>query len=233
MALLNGRSSHPIRRDPTRRERPMTGRAARPPSLERIIRARHMVRTFTDQAIDHSDLDDALDLARRAPAAGNTSAVDFLVLDTPEAVDRYWRTTLTAEKRLTFRWQGLLRAPVLVVIATRPDAYVQRYAEPDKARAKLGAATEHWAQPFWWIDAGMVVENLLLLATDRGWGASLFGIFDHEEALKGTFAIPDDRRLVCTIALGWPAAEDEPGRSARRKRTPLEHIVHRGRWTAG
>ncbi len=192
-----------------------------------------MVRSFTDQAIDHRALDAALDLARRAPAAGNTSAVDFLVLDTPAAVDRYWGTTLTPEKRLTFRWQGLLRAPVLVVLATRPDAYVQRYAEPDKARAKLGAAADNWAQPFWWIDAGMVVENLLLLATDRGWGASLFGIFDHEPALMSTFAVPDDRRLVCTIALGWPADDDQPGRSAHRKRTPLDQIIHRGVWTAG
>jgi len=190
-----------------------------------------MIRSFTDQSLAPHDLDAALELARRAPAAGNTSAIDFIVLDTPGAVDSYWATTLTPDKRESFRWQGLLRAPALVVVVTRPDAYVERYAEPDKARAKLGADIDQWAQPFWWIDAGMVVENLLLLATEKGWGASLFGVFDHEAALAVTFNVPDDRRLVCTVALGWPAENDEPGRSARRERAPISRIVHRGGWT--
>lgn len=211
---------------------PSPGDASVPKGLERVIRARRMIRSYTEQPIPAEDLDAVLDLARRAPAAGNTSAVDFLVLDTPDDVGAYWNTTLTAEKQQTFRWQGLLRAPALVVVTTRPDAYVERYAEPDKARAKLGADTTHWAQPFWWIDAGMVVENLLLLATDRGWGASLFGVFDHESALKETFKVPANRRTVCTVALGWPAADDQPGRSARRTRSPIGDIVHRGGWNS-
>lgn len=197
--------------------------------LDRVIRARRMIRSFTDVPIDNGQLDEVLNLARRAPAAGNTAAIDFIVLDTPGAVDRYWATTLTTEKRASFRWQGLLRAPALVVVATRPSAYVERYAEPDKARARLGADAENWAQPFWWIDAGMVAQNLLLLATAREWGASLFGVFDHEPDLKATFAVPDDRRLVCTIALGHPST-DEPGRSANRKRPPIDTIIQRGGW---
>lgn len=188
-----------------------------------------MVRSFADAPLPRADVDHVLDLARRAPAAGNTSAVEFLVLDTPADVDRYWSTTLSPEKRERFRWQSLLTAPVLVVLTTRPDAYVERYAEPDKGRARLGADTSNWAQPFWWIDAGMVAQNLLLQATARGWGASLFGLFDHEPAVIDAFGIPSDRRLVCSIALGFPAP-DEPGRSARRGRPAIDDIVHRGRW---
>ncbi len=189
-----------------------------------------MIRSFTDRPFG-TDLDAVLDLARRAPAAGNTAAIDFIVLDTPDAVRRYWGTTLSAAKQATFRWQGLLSAPALVVVVTNPDAYVERYAESDKARAKLGSNTDNWAQPFWWIDAGAVVENLLLLATSKGWGASLFGVFDHEASVKQTFGVPDDRRLVCTVALGWPADDDEPGRSAQRTRPLIGDIVHRGGWT--
>ena len=229
-ASPSGRIRQPKRRDRARSGETVMDRARPGRPLDRILRARRMIRAFTDEPLDPRELDGALDLARRAPAAGNTSAIDFLVLDTPGTVAAYWDTTLSAEKRSTFRWQGLLHAPALVVVATRPDAYVDRYAEPDKARAKLGADAKHWAQPFWWIDAGMVVENLLLIATDRGWGASLFGIFDHEAAVKQTFSVPEDRRLVCTVALGWPSDTDEPGRSAGRERAPLEQIIHRGSW---
>ncbi len=171
-----------------------------------------------------------LDIARRAPSAGNTAAVEFLVLDAPDQVARYWRTTMSDDVRRTFRWQGLLTAPVLIVVTTRPGAYLERYAEPDKSRPDLGSRLDAWAQPFWWIDAGMVAQNLLLVATERGWGASLFGLFDHESAVRAEFGVPDDRRLVCTIAIGEPSDEDEPGRSASRKRPPLDAVIHRSEW---
>lgn len=189
-----------------------------------------MVRSFTDRPIDALIVDDILELARRAPSAGNTGAVEFLVLDTHEAVAAYWATTMTEERQAGFRWQGLLRAPVLVVVSTRPDAYVERYAEADKARPQLGSSTEAWRQPFWWIDAGMVAQNLLLTVNDRGLGACLFGLFDHEDDVKAAFDVPHDRRLVCTIAIGEPDALDQPGRSAGRSRLDLEEITHRGRW---
>lgn len=199
--------------------------------LERVIRARRMVRTFeNDDQVDTDAIDAILDLARRAPAAGNTAAIEFLVLDSSEAVARYWRATMTEEGRRIFRWQSLLSAPVLIVLVTRPHAYLERYAEADKRRPGLSRHLDAWTQPFWWVDAGMVAQNLLLLATDRGLGASLFGLFDHEEAVKREFGVPDDRRLVCTIAVGTPSDQDEPGRSAGRGRPPLDAVIHRSDW---
>ena len=198
--------------------------------LAAAIARRHMVRSFRSDPLPAGELDAVLDLARRAPAAGNTVALSWLVLDSPGDVARYWRTTLPAERPSSFRWQGLLRAPVLVVAVTDPAAYVARYAEADKARSGLGDDAGSWPVPYWWVDAGMAAQNLLLLAIDRGWGACLFGLFDHEPAVREAFGIPDGLRTVATIALGHPDGGDEPGRSAGRSRPPLEAIRHRGRW---
>lgn len=198
--------------------------------LTQALRRRRMVRSFRPEALPADEVDAVLDLARRAPAAGNTSAVSWLVLDRPDDVARYWDATLPAARRAGFRWQGLLRAPVLVVLCTSPQAYVDRYAEDDKAQTGLGRGVDAWSVPYWWVDAGMVAQNLLLLAQERGWGACLFGPFDHEGALKAAFGIPDDLRTVATIALGHPGGGDEPGRSASRRRPPLDQVRHRGRW---
>ncbi|MEZ5178986.1 MAG: nitroreductase family protein [Acidimicrobiales bacterium] len=124
---------------------------------------------------------------------------------------------------------GLLVAPVLVVVATRPGAYVDRYAEADKAATGLGAGADAWPVPYWWVDAGAAVEHLLLGAVEAGLGACLFGIFEHEAAVAEAFAVPADHRLVGTVALGHPAP-DEPGRSAGRPRRHLGDVVHRNRW---
>ena len=111
----------------------------------------------------------------------------------------------------------------------RQAAYLERYAEADKAATGLGAGEQRWAVPYWWVDAGAAVEHLLLGAVDAGLGACLFGLFDHEEAVAQVFGVPAGWRLVATIALGTPAP-DEPGRSAGRERPTLDEVIHRDRW---
>jgi len=185
-----------------------------------------MVRAFAPTAIPSDTVDELLDLARRAPSAGNTQAVVFTVLDTPNTVRRYWDVTLPEPKRAGFRWQQLLDAPVLVLVTTQPADYTTRYSEPDKTRAGLGASSDAWPVPYWWVDAGAVIQNVLLLTVDRGLGACLFGPFDHEAALQREFSIPAERRIVATVAIGHPLA-DEPGRSAGRDRKPTTEVICR------
>jgi nitroreductase len=190
--------------------------------LEDVIGRRRMVRDFTDEPVDRPVLERVLDALFRAPSAGNADALDAVVLVGPET-RRYWSTTFAdPDRRAAFRWQGLLGAPVLVVVTTRPSAYVERYAEPDKARPGLGSDVSQWPQPFWWVDAGMAVENLLLAAVDAGLGACFFGLFDHERAVLDELAVPADHRGVGTVALGWPRP-GETGRSGARVRRRTPH----------
>lgn len=198
--------------------------------LTRLLSARRMVRAFDRGRPVPDDLvDRLLDLARRAPSAGNTQPWSFLVLR-DDGADRYWSTTMPdVDARSRFRWQGLLHAPVLIVPYVRPEDYADRYAEVDKVATGLGTGVDVWPVPYWWVDGGAVVQNLLLGATAAGLGACLFGQFEHERAVRAAFGVPDDQRALGTVAIGWPAA-DEPGRSAARPRPALDDIVHRGRW---
>ncbi len=189
-----------------------------------------MTRAFTAEPVSDDVIDDIIDLARRSPAAGNTAALDFLVLAGADEVDRYWETTLPPEARSTFPWPDLLAAPVLVVPWVRPGAYTERYAEPDKARTGLGAGEDAWSTPYWWVDGGMAAMLVLLAAADRGLGALFFGVFDHEPAVAETFGVPGDRRAIGAIAVGHPAPAQRPSRSAARGRPPLDDVIHRGQW---
>ena len=196
------------------------------------IARRRMVRAFRPDPVDPALLDGLLDAARRAPSAGFTQGVELLTLTGPAETARYWDTTLPAERRTSFPWPRLLDAPVLVVVCADPGAYVARYAEPDKARTGLGDGADRWAVPFWFVDAGMAAENLLLTVTAGGLGACLFGVFDHEPTVKAAFGIPEHIRTVATVAVGHPdPSADRPSQSAAgRPRRPLTQVVHRGRW---
>ena len=192
-----------------------------------------MVRDFAPDPVPPAVLDGLLDAARRAPSAGNTQAVRFLVLDTPAAVGGYWDLTLPPARRAGFGWPGLLVAPALVVVLVDPGAYVARYAEDDKAATGLGAGESAWPVPYWWVDAGAVVQNLLLGVTAAGLGACLFGLFDAEAAVLAAHGVPAGWRAAGTVAVGTARGEAGTGRSAGRPRPPLAAVVRRGRWDGG
>jgi nitroreductase len=197
--------------------------------LGEVLRRRRMVRAYRDEPVASDVLGRVLDAARRAPSAGNSQGLDLVVLAGPAATARYWDVALPAgPARDGFRWQGLLRAPVIVLPVVDPGAYAARYAEPDKAETELGAV-DAWPVPYWFVDGGMSVEAMLLAAVDEGLGALFFGLFDRERTVLDALGVPGDRRGLGVVALGHPAP-DEPGVSARRPRRPAADVVHRGGW---
>jgi len=187
-----------------------------------------MVRAFERRSVPRDLVDRLLDLARRAPSAGNTQPWAFVLLEGSQTA-RLWDVSLPPERRDEFRWSGLLNAPVVIVPLVAPASYVARYAEPDKAGTNLGESPDAWPVPYWWVDGGMAVQTLLLAAVDAGLGALFFGLFDHEAEVLEALGVPEGWRALGAVVLGWPAA-DEPGRSVNRPRPDLAAVVHRGRW---
>jgi len=193
------------------------------------VRRRHMTRNFRDTPLAADVLDALLAEALRAPSAGNTQGRDLVVLEGPDRTAVYWESTTDAAWRAgSRRYAGLSRAPVVVLAYSRPDAYVERYAEPDKARAD-GAAVG-WVVPFWHVDAAFAVMTLLLGAADRGLGAAFLGNFRGEETLAQALAVPDGSAWLGAVLLGEPERPDPPSSSLGRPRRTVDDAVHRGRW---
>jgi len=199
--------------------------------LSRIIQQRRMVRAFSTRPIPDDVLERLWRCALSGPSAGNSQGLEMVVLVGPEQTGRFWEVSLPAERRQSFPWPGLLDAPALAVLVQRPSAYVERYAEPDKAGSGLGERAEAWAVPYWHVDGGMAAGFLLLAAVDEGLGALFFGMFDHEREVLAALGVPEDRCGIGVVALGYPdEVRDHPSRSAARPRRPLTDTVHRGRW---
>lgn len=194
-----------------------------------VVASRRMVRAFESRPVPAEVLDRVLDLSRRVPAAGNTQGLDLVVLE-GEQTAKYWDATLPTERRADFPWPRLLDAPVLLIPVASPAAYVERYGEQDKVRTGLGEGEGSWTVPYWYVDTAFSAMVAMLAAVDLGLGALFFGQFEHEAAVKASLAIPDDRRPIGTIALGYAAEEQRPSASAKRPRRSLDEIVHRGGW---
>jgi nitroreductase len=189
-----------------------------------------MTRSFSDEPVDEQLVNSLLDSARRVPSAGSSQGTDFLVLTAAEDRAKYWDTTLPESRRATFRWPGLLNAPLLVIVYSAVNRYLKRYSEPDKAATGLGESSAQWAVPYWIVDASFAAMALQLAAIDAGLGVLFFGLFDHEAALGDAFGVPVGRKAVGTLAIGHPDQNDSASRSSERSKRELDDVVHRGGW---
>jgi nitroreductase len=192
-----------------------------------------MTRAFDGRPVSPEMLERLVALASRAPSAGKTQGWHLIVL-TGQETARFWDITLPNERRAWFRWPRLLDAPVIALPLADPQAYLDRYSEPDKARTGLGSTTRAWPVPYWTIDASMAIMTLLLAAEDAGLGTLFFGVFNGERELRAELAVPGHLQLLGAIALGWPdtSTSGQAGASASRPRRSPAEIIHRGGWSA-
>ncbi|HUS62616.1 MAG TPA: nitroreductase family protein [Acidimicrobiales bacterium] len=197
--------------------------------LRDVIAKRRMVRSFADEPLEREVVERILAHGQRAPSAGFSQGWAFLVLDGPDEVAQFWDLTFPADRRDAFAYPGLFRAPLIVVPLSHRQAYLDRYAEPDKGWTDKSEA--HWPVPYWHIDTGMAALLMLLTAVDEGLGALFFGIMpDHLAPFRSAFGVPDEYTPIGAIAIGHPDGADAPSPSLRRGKRPAEEVVHRGRW---
>ena len=193
-----------------------------------VVRKRRMVRSFLPQPLPGDVVERILANAQRAPSAGFSQGWAFLVLEGAEETARYWEA-VGPDDRAGFQWQDLYNAPLLIVCLSHKDAYLDRYAEPDKGWTDRSEA--HWPAPYWDIDTGMAAMLILLTAVDVGLGALFFGIPPEKIAtFHDTFDVPPGLHPIGTIAVGYAQPRDRPSPSLQRGHRPTAEVIHRGRW---
>jgi nitroreductase len=197
-----------------------------------VVRRRHMVRRYTAQPVPRSLVDRVIDAGLRAPSAGYSQGWAFVVLEGPAQTGPFWELTArTADPPSPGgRRAGMRTAPVIILPLGHRDAYLERYAQPDKAGLGMDRI-EGWPVPYWDIDTAFATMAMLLAATDAGLGALFFGIFHGEAELLAHLGVPAGYRPIGAVSLGWPAEDDRPSPSTRRGRRDRPALVHYGAWS--
>ncbi len=194
--------------------------------FEEVLRRRRMVRNYDPmRPVPPDARERILTATLRAPSAGFTQGWDLLICETPAERADFWESTTPAGQGNTSWSQGMRRAPLVIVPLSHRDAYIERYAEPDKA-----SQPQSWPVPYWDIDTGLATLIVLLSAVDSGLGACFFGIpAERLERFRTAFGVPGAHVPIGALTIGYPAPE-EPSPSLRRPRRPLEEVAHRGHW---
>lgn len=111
-----------------------------------VVVRRRMVRDFSDEPVPRHLVEQLMVNATRVPSAGFSQGMGFVVLTRPERRRMFWETTSGPEWRGESESAALTRAPVVIVPLAHKQAYLDRYALPDKAQTPL-SREEYWPAP--------------------------------------------------------------------------------------
>lgn len=194
-----------------------------------VVRRRRMVRRYDPgRPVPDAVVRRCLENAVRAPSAGFSQGWDFVVLRSEDERGSFWGAT-TAEGADPDPWlTGVRAAPVLILCLSDKDAYLDRYADADKGWTDRDDA--RWPVPYWDVDTGMAALLVLLTAVDEGLGGLFFGVPPQRHAaVRRAFAVPEGRRIVGVVSLGY-AVPGPRSPSLGRHRRGVDDVGHWGRF---
>ena len=180
--------------------------------FHQVLSRRRMVRRYRDAPVDPRAVRRIAAAGERAPAAGGTGGRRLEVVTDP-GLRREIARRAGEDGYVEKGYQPWLsRAPAHIIPCVSPAAYVNRYRLPDKSESLLaGLAEGEWPVPFWWVDIGAALQNLLLAAVDEGLAAGFLGAH-AVPGLGGLLRLPADFRPIGVVTVGFPAPADRPKR---------------------
>jgi nitroreductase len=162
--------------------------------FKEVIQKRHSVRAYSNQAVPDDKINRILEAGRLAPTASNRQNVKLIVVK--DAATR--KALMEAANNQPHVGQAPL---IIAAVATNP------------------AAVMSCDVPMYAVDLGIVIEHMVLAATDEGLGTCWIGAFSQDKARKA-LGVPDKYKVVTILPVGYASGESIP-----RAKKPLAEIV--------
>ena len=153
-----------------------------------VVMKRRAVRRFEEGGVDRDVIERIARLAQRTPSAGFSQGQRLIVVTDPETRREVARICGEEWYKDDFGpWVSECAAQFIPCVSEA--IYHRRYQEPDKVDED-GNEIE-WPVPYWWVDIGATMQNIMLAAVDEGLGCGFIGPDDRRPA-----RLPRDPRRV-------------------------------------
>jgi len=164
-----------------------------------LIEKRYSVRAYKPDPVEDEKLQQVLEAARLAPTAANMQPFQLIVVHTRGREEEF---------RRIYNREWFVQAPLIIVVCGIPS---KAWVRHDKANYSV-------------VDAAIVMDHLILAATNLGLGTCWIGAFDPKAA-RQILGIPEEVEPIVMTPLGYP--NDQPRPKARKS---LVELVRYERW---
>lgn len=143
---------------------------------------RRTIRRFRDKPVPYEILEKCVNAARLSPSASNLQPLEYILVDDEPRLSQVFTT---------LRWAGYIRPQGDPPPGKRPQAYVVILKKPE-----VGMPSSVY-------DVGMAVENMILVALEKGVGSCAIASVNRDK-LRPVLNIPDSYEIPLVLALGYP-----------------------------
>ncbi len=170
-----------------------------------LVKKRQSTRAFVkDKPVEKEKVERIIEAGRLAPSACNAQPWHFVVVDDPLLKDK---VADAASAKLLGMNHFTKQAPVHIVVVE----------EKVNITSGIGGAIKD--KHFAFLDIGISAAHICLAAEAEGLGSCILGWF-NESKMKKLLNIPDSKRVILDIIIGYPAQETRP-----KKRKKTEEVV--------
>lgn len=171
-------------------------------SFNTLITSRFSVRSFTEKKVTEETILEILDAARMAPSAVNFQPWHFVVVSESEPL---------AAIHQVYHREWFREAPVAIVVCAD---HLQSWKRKSDGK------------DFADVDAAIVIDHLVLKATELGLGTCWICNFDAPLSRK-VLELPDHIEPIAIIPVGYTEAEPPA-----KKRKELSEMIHWQKFTS-
>ncbi|MDP2953525.1 MAG: nitroreductase [Chloroflexota bacterium] len=209
------------------------------------IKGRRTIRAYLPRPVPKEALQEVLEVARYSPSWANTQPWEFAVFggEVMETIREALENMAAAQTppnpdipaplftdklRQRSRENGLLLYRSLGI--TREDVEKRRRYEllgtrlfeaPNGIVIYMDRSLGPWSV----LDIGLVLQSIMIAAHSYGLGTSaLYNLIRYPEVLRTYLDIPESKKIVCGLAIGYPD-EAAPQNLYERPRAPLEELA--------
>ncbi|MEM4271726.1 MAG: nitroreductase family protein [Candidatus Pacearchaeota archaeon] len=169
--------------------------------FDKVIGARHSVRSFKDKKVGFDKILEAIDSAIQGPFAGNINNLKFVIVEEE-------KTIALLAKHANQTW--INEAPAVIVVCSDPTHLENQYGERGKDYSKH--------------QAGAAINTFILKLTDLGVNSCWVGSMDYE-IIKEMLKIPDHIHIEALIPIGY-----EKGKTKKPRKHALETAIRWENW---
>jgi nitroreductase len=189
-----------------------------------VVMKRRAVRRFQEGGVEREVLERIARLAQRTPSAGFSQGQRLVVVTEPAARREVAR--ICGEEELVADFGPWISECAAQYIPCVSEAiYHRRYQEPDKLDEDGNEI--NWPVPFWWIDVGATMQNIMLAAVNEGLGSGFAG-GDIDE-IRAFLGIPEEFSPIGVMPVGR-ALPDVRSPSLKRGWVPFESFARWDSW---
>jgi nitroreductase len=190
-----------------------------------VVMKRRAVRRFEDGGVDRAVIERIARLAQRTPSAGFSQGQRLLVVTEPEGRREVGRLSREAEYIEMGFGPWISECAAQFIPCVSEAIYHRRYQEPDKVDDDGNEID--WPIPYWWVDIGATMQNIMLAAVDEGLGCGFVG--PDFEALGAYLGLPEEFIPIGVLPVGRPVP-DIRSPSLKRGWVPFEDFARWERW---